>query len=356
MGLNTVAGTVAILAVIRLGLGAFGSPIFPTFAMMIANWIPAGNRALVYGLIAAGAPLGGAISPVLFSWMIVQYGWRASFVQVGLVIAILAVASFWYLRDHPSQHPLVGERGARLLLGENDAFSPERRAPIPWRELFTNHNLLLLASWYFTLGYFQYLLYYWTFYYLSEIRHIGQTASALGTMSTFLAAMCMTPAGGWISDRLCQRYGEKRGRPIVPVIGLLSGALFLSLATKTSSLILVFAMVSLALGLGSAAESPYWASAIHIGGREVGATCGITNSSGNLGGLLAPVLTPLIASYVSWSWGLYAGRAIAPLGVLICIAVDPTARLVWIDASRPSAQQAQNKPEAEKRKPLRETR
>ena len=38
----------------------------------------------------------------------------------------------------------------------------------------------------------------------------------------------------------------------------------------------------------------------------------------NLAGLIAPVLTPYIASYAGWSWGLYFGCFIVLLGAVAC--------------------------------------
>jgi dipeptide/tripeptide permease len=35
-----------------------------------------------------------------------------------------------------------------------------------------------------------------------------------------------------------------------------------------------------------------------------------------VGGFFAPILTPLIASRVGWSWGLYAGALVAISGVI----------------------------------------
>jgi dipeptide/tripeptide permease len=49
-------------------------------------------------------------------------------------------------------------------------------------------------------------------------------------------------------------------------------------------------------------------------------------AGGNVGGFLAPVLTPYIASQAGWSWGLYAGSLMALVGVVACYFADPTAR------------------------------
>ena len=62
--------------VVRFALGAFSAPLYPSSAGMNANWVPITERAHVQGLIIGGAPLGGAITPVLFAWLISRYDWQ----------------------------------------------------------------------------------------------------------------------------------------------------------------------------------------------------------------------------------------------------------------------------------------
>jgi hypothetical protein len=44
-----------------------------------------------------------------------------------------------------------------------------------------------------------------------------------------------------------------------------------------------------------------------LGGKHVGAAAGILNTGGNVGGFLAPIMTPFAAARLGWSWALYAG-------------------------------------------------
>ena len=83
-------------------------------------------------------------------------------------------------------------------------------------------------------------------------------------------------------------------------------------------------MVALALGFASSSDGTFWASAIDLGGREAGVACGILNAGGNVGGFLAPVLTPIIASFAGWSGGLYFGCLLVLLGTPTWLFIDPT--------------------------------
>jgi ACS family glucarate transporter-like MFS transporter len=257
--------------------------------------------------------MGGAVSPLLFSSLINRYQWRISFVIAAAATAGLAIVWFWSVRDYPDNIQPAGN-------------SIRERLPGAWRRLFTNRNLMLLTLAYCSMGYFQYIFFYWIYYYFGQVRRVGFSQSATYTTIIFITMGIMMPLGGWISDRLTRSYGQKFGRRVVPMVGLSLGALLLYVGTIVQGTAVAVVSLSLATGFASWCEGPFWASAIEVAGKHVGAACGILNTGGNVGGFLAPVITPYIASQAGWSWGLYAGSLIAIVGVIACYLVDPTGR------------------------------
>jgi MFS transporter, ACS family, D-galactonate transporter len=308
-GLGSVMGVVPALLAIRLGLGVVTAPLYPACAKMSAHWIPLAHQGRVQALIIAGSSMGGAVSPILFSWLISQYQWRISFVIAAAATAGLAVVWYWSVRDYPASAHSVEIR---------------ERPRSDWRRLFTNRNLLLLTLAYCCMCYFQYIFFYWIYYYFGQVRRVSYDASARYTTVIFVTMGIMMPLGGWISDRLTRAYGAKFGRRLVPIVGLGLGALLLCVGTNVSGTLTAVLSLSLATGFASWCEGPFWASTIEVAGKQVGAACGILNSGGNAGGFLAPVLTPFIASRAGWAWGLYAGSLIAIVGMIACYFVDPT--------------------------------
>jgi len=300
-------GVVPLLIAIRCGLGIVSAPLYPACARMCSAWIPMVHRGRVQAFIIAGACVGGAVSPILFSWLMSLYAWRGSFYLSAVATALLAVAWVAYVRRLP---PGVEH-------------SPGRHAQNrSWRRLLLNRNLALLTFAYFTLGYFEYIFFYWIYYYFGEVRHTGFAQSARYTTVIFLVMLVMMPLGGWISDGLTRSYGPKFGRRIVPLVGLTMGAILLYLGVATSDSGTATVLLALAIGFASFCEGPFWALAIDIGGTQVGAAGGILNAGGNVGGFFSPVLTPLVAKYFGWSWGLYAGSVMVILGALACWFVD----------------------------------
>jgi sugar phosphate permease len=322
-GLGSLIGIVSSLVLVRFLVGVCTAPLYPACGRMNANWFPSTRQGLVWGVVAGGAGIGSALSPSLFAWMIPRYGWRNSFWLAGAATALLATVWAWYARDWPSEHRSARNAEpsypARL---RPQAIGTARQRSL--RKLLTNRNVILLALGYGTVSYFEYIFFYWIYYYFREIRRMSQSETSTYTTVIFLAWVVMTPLGGWLSDRLIRTFGKKTGRPIVPVCCILLSTSLLFLGTRILNSLLLGVVLALSFGLASASDGPFWAATIDAGGEDVGAACGVLNTGSNIGGFIAPVLTPFIASFVGWSSALYFGCLVATFGVAIWFFMDAT--------------------------------
>ena len=312
-GLGTLIGVVPAFIAIRLAFGIFTAPLYPTCTRMNANWIPLKNRARATGFANSGSGFGGAVSPILFSWMIWRYGWRMSFLLAGAATAIFGMLWFVSVRDYPP-----------------GAIAPKQsvnRLRVPWRALLTDKNVILLTFGFATLGYFEYIFFYWIYYYIGEIRHLNASKSAQYTTVLFLVWVVMMPLGGLLCDRLMSLFGRKLGIRITAVTSLALGAVLLFSGVRATETVTAIALMSLALGFAGVADMTYWTASIEVAGDQVGVVGGILNTGANIGGALAPVVTPWIASFAGWSWGLYAGCLMALAGLVAWLFTDPTRRI-----------------------------
>jgi MFS family permease len=285
----------------RLLFGAFTAPIYPSCARMVSNWVPPEQHARVQALILSGAGAGGALTPYTFSRLVSWLGWRAGFGVAGLATAILAVVWYWTARDRPAGGTARERKGA-----------PVR---VPLRRLLTDRNLALLTVSYFCLNYFEYIFFYWMYYYFGEIRHMSPSESAIYTTVMFVTMALGIVGGGWISDWLARPLGLSRARRLLAVGAMVLSAVLLYLGATSTAVIPTVTFLSLALGVACIAEGPFWAAAMGAGEGKEGSAGGILNCGGNLGGMLAPVLTPIVAARLGWTWGLYVGSAMVLLGV-----------------------------------------
>jgi MFS family permease len=189
--LGSWIGVVPSFLLVRLAMGASTAPLYPSCARMNANWFPLSQRARIWGLIAAGAGIGGAVSPLLFAAMINRFGWRISFWVSAGVTALLSLVWLRKVRDRPidSTHTFTQEPTELAAQSMNPAKAW-------WKE----RNLVLLTAGYFTVGYFEYIFFFWIYYYFGEIRKMGKNETAIYTTILFLMWTVMTPP--W---RICFR-------------------------------------------------------------------------------------------------------------------------------------------------------
>ncbi len=305
-GLGTLIGVVPALFAIRFCLGVVTAPLYPACARINASWIPTVYHARVQGLIIAGSSVGAAISPFIFTWIVQRFHWQAPFVAAALATAVLAATWYWYARDSPD--------AATFRRVERP-----RQAPQAWTKLFANRNLMLLTYAYGVLGYFQYIFFYWMYYYFGEVLHMSTAETTRYTMFLFLTEGAIMPLGGLASDRLTRVYGPQFGRRIVPIVGLTLGAVFTYAGTASVGFTAVVCL-SLAFGLAGFCEGPFWATVTELAGEQVGGAGSILNTGAQIGGFFAPILTPMIAAWAGWKWGLYAGCLIALSGVIaVCL-------------------------------------
>jgi ACS family glucarate transporter-like MFS transporter len=293
-GLGSYLGVVTSFFVIRLALGAATAPLYPSCARVAAHWVPPQQRAGVWALVVAGAGIGSALTPILCSWMIASFGWRNTFWMAGAATAALAVCWGWYARDDPAQHPALRNVDYGSVFSWRPA-TRELRHRTSWRKLLKNVDLILLTFAYGATGYFEYIFFYWIYYYFQKIRHLDVKQSAVYTMAIF--------------------------------VSLSLGALLLYGATLLTRPPATVALLCLAFGFCSMSEGPFWAALIDVAGGDVGAAGGILNTGSNVGGFVAPILTPFIASFVGWAWALFFGCCVLATGVLVWFFIDPQPKI-----------------------------
>ncbi len=308
------------LIIVRGLMGVFTTPLHPGCARAVANWTPLSQRSLVNGLVNGAALLGIACTYKIFGTLIAWFDWPNAFLITAACTALLTTLWLFCSADRP-----VSDRG--IPMSQSETSSERTRGAVPaWTSLLKNRSLILLAISYAAVGYFQYLFFYWMHYYFDEVLHLGKSASQYYAGIPPLAMAVGMPFGGWLSDRLQLVLGYRRGRAIVPIMGMILGALLLGLGIIAKQPLWIVAWFSLALGVVGACEGSFWSTAVELGGRRGGTTAAIVNTGGNGGGLLAPVLTPWVSKYFHWQWGIGLGGLICLLGALCWFWIDPAER------------------------------
>jgi MFS family permease len=347
VALTAVAGLPALAAaglvlpallVVRSLMGVLSAPIYPAASRVVARWLPRPRRAWANGLIQAAAAVGIACAFHAFGGLSDRVGWPNAFVICGAVTGLVALLWLLYAADAPERHRSVNPAELRVIdtgverrvLEAVAAGPPPSRADAGWGPLW-NRSLILLTLFYATVGYVEYLFFFWMQYYFEQVLHLGKEASRVNSVILVLAMGGGMVAGGWVSDWLAQHW--RRGWGVVPALGMTAGAGFLVLGLLATQTVWIVLWLALALAAVGACEAPVWTAAVELGGRLGGTAAGVCNTGGNAGGLLAPALTPLVSGWVSrqwglseaagWQWGIALGSVLGLLGACLWWWITP---------------------------------
>jgi ACS family glucarate transporter-like MFS transporter len=320
-GATSIGVVVASLVVLRFLVGVAHAPIFPVTGATTADWFPVGHWGLPLGLSSTALTLGAAATPLLISWLMEPYGWRGSFFLSALSAFVLAALWWWWVRDYPREHPKVRPRELALIDANRPPPPPHAEHKRAWLKVLANRDVLLLTASYFCMNYVFYLFFNWLYFYLVEVRSLGE-AQALGfTSALWIIGSIGATLGGFACDRLIARLGPRRGPQILSISCLVLSALFLLLGALSSDPYRAVVLFCLAFGATQITEAPYWATMIAVASRDAAEGGGVLNTGGNAVGFVGGMLVPLTAEYFGWIAAVAMGSLFALVAAVLWLFV-----------------------------------
>jgi len=333
-----IKGALLWFVTIRFLFGAGEAVVYPASNQFVSRWIPTQERGKANGWIFAGVGAGAGLSPPLITFIMLHYGWRASFwvcAAIGLVVGLV-----WFIaaRDTPAEHPRVSASELALIhsgLSSAAAGQVRSRQLIPWGRVLKSKEVLAITLSYFSFGYVAWIFFSWFYTYLAQVRGLNLKASAFYAMLPFLAMAVCCALGGAISDRLTRSHGPRIGRCYLAAVVIALAAVFLVLGSEVHSARL--ASIVLAGGAGALylAQSSFWSVTADLAGASSGSVSGFMNMGAQAGGWLTAWLTPLIASHFGWTASFLVAAGLCLMGAAAWLLVDPGRTL---EAATPDTQ------------------
>jgi MFS family permease len=187
------------LLVVRSLLGMVNSPLHPSAARLVANWVPPAGAALANGLVTFAACVGIASTYVVFGLLMDRFGWPQAFLLTSGVTLLVALVWALAASNYPPgagvpapPPPVVAEAGKPWrwkegiqanrpavteapVAEDGDPSLAGPGAPVPsfsrvgFLALLGNPSLLCLTLSYGMLGYYQYLFFYWAQFYFERV-------------------------------------------------------------------------------------------------------------------------------------------------------------------------------------------
>ena len=328
----TGAGVIGCLVVVRFFVGVAHAPIYPIQAAVVERWFPVGHWALPNAVGSTGLTLGAALAQPLVAFVMVYWGWRASF----YIFIPLGMALFWlwwrYATDDPADHASMTQAELADIQANREQLTPDAGFGA-WRQLIRNRDTLLLTCAYFAENCIFYLFFTWFFHYL--VTELGFSILETGFLASlpWLCGAVMASVGGFTCDTLCARLGPRLGCRIPAITGLIAAGGFLTIGLHADSPYTAVALLSLCFASTQFTEGAYWSAQTYVAGPYTAPASGVMNTGGNLAGIVVAPLMPYLAGHIGWVAALSTGSIMAFVGAALWL---------FIRADRPFVPQSAN--------------
>jgi ACS family glucarate transporter-like MFS transporter len=312
----------ATLLITRLVMGAGEATSIPSCGRIVREWMPAQERGIANVFWSAGSFLGPALGALVVAAITSTWGWRAAFIALGALGFVWLVCNLiWF--DRPENVRWLSDAERKKILSERSAGQPDevgvQGSPAVLLDLLKSPSqwgaMIAQASGIYAL----YLLLFWMPSYLQDTKHLTIMKTGLYTAIPWAVAVPLSIVIGLISDRALKNDTLLAGgrRIAVMVCVLLAATLALVPFTDNTTVILTLFAVSLT-GINAAISLnlSLVTDLVHRA-RDVGKAISLTILSGNLCGLLAPIVTGyVVAGLGGYDWALWIAGILLLVGAL----------------------------------------
>jgi len=193
-----------MLLLARIGVGVGEAGASPPSHSLISDYFPVETRATALSIYALGIPFGSMIGNFVGGWGAEVLGWRQTFILVGLPGIIVALLIWFTLREPP--RGMSDAREQQPVASDDPAPDVKEVLTLLWQRVSFRH-LSFAAGLHAFVGYGAGT---WNAPFLIRshempVVEVGAwlaMVSGIGAIGTFM--------GGYLSDRLSDRYDDRR--------------------------------------------------------------------------------------------------------------------------------------------------
>ena len=307
---STLGGFLA--ARFALGFGEAG--VFPASMKATSEWFPKKERALAVGIFNAGTNVGAALAPLVVSWVVFRWQWRAAFFVVGGLGFVWLALWLWIYR-RPEDHPLCSAEELKYIRSDPTP-SP---AKVPWLTLLPHRQ-----TWAFAVGKFitdpiWWFFLFWIPDFLKRQHGLDLYHAGLPILVIYAIGDAGSVGGGWLSSFLIHR-----GKSV-------------NFARKTALLVCALSVVPiifapgvhstwgaiLLLGLAAAAHQGFSANLFTLPSdtfpsKAVASVVGIGGMAGAIGGMIIAVI---VSHLLQWTGSYTIPFLIAGFAYMVALGV-----------------------------------
>jgi MFS family permease len=359
------AGSLPGLVALRIVTGLCEGVCYPSLHALMGQWVPAGERSMLLGVMWSGAFVGSAATLPVAGALCASLGWRSAFyiyAAFGVGVSLL----FWlYSADSPETHPRIsqeeaayivahrveyegegaggggaasvgagGEEGAAAqLLQASDAPPPRKQlaalgeaAPVPVLRILLCPPALAGFAAHFGHNWTFYLLLTWLPKYMKARLGLDLEASTGLAVLPYLACFLGSTLGGSLADWLISRgVRVLTVRKGIFVVGELVPALALIAAGFTTDVATAVALLTLAVGVSGISQTSFAVTPLDIAPHLGGVLMGMQNTLATIPGIVAPLVAGAMVQgsedAAHWQQVFYLAGGVAAGGVAVYAAL-----------------------------------
>ena len=329
--LHAIANGLLSFSVFRATLGISEAGNWPGAVKSNAEWFPVKERAVAQGIFNAGASVGSVIAPPLIAMLYVGFGWRITFVLVGILGILWIIPWLVINKAGPEKHPWIQEKEREYILTDRQqpGNGAEKEKPLPLGGILSyKESWAVLVSRFF-LEPIWWLFVGWMPLYLADRYGFDVKQIGLFAWVPYVGAAVGSVSGGWNAGRLIHKgAGVDKARKSTISIGgsiMFFGLIAtIFLADTPLKFVLIVAMVL--FGFQFAISNIQTIPSDLFSGKSVGSLAGMGGTVGVLSVIIMNFLVPVITTK-SYTPAFVIIAVFVPLGVmavyLLCEKIGP---------------------------------
>ena len=224
-----------------IGMSALVVPVMAT----VARWFVE-RRGLMTGIVQTGTAIGGLIFAPLTGWLILTYGWRSSYIILGIIVLVGIITSGLFLRRDPRDMGQLPDGMSEVAAsGVNQQSASTQGVGLSLLKAIRTSQFWVIAGLYFSFGFNR----------SAFLTHIAAHVQDLGFSLAAGANVLAACAGASIIGRIGMgRMADTIGNRKVLIIGFAATTVVLIWGLITRDLWGLF-LFALVFGFGWGAQA-----------------------------------------------------------------------------------------------------
>jgi MFS transporter, ACS family, hexuronate transporter len=307
-----------------LGLGEGGT--WPGAAKAITEWFPLRERALAMGICNSGTTIGAVIATPLILWIELRFGWRATFLAIG-VLGFAWLVLWLLLYGSPEDNPrITSEEYALIQQGRKPATAARN---IPWREILRHREAwaIVMARFFGDPVWWLYII--WLPLYLYKVRHFSLQEIGLFAWIPFVAADAGSLFGGWLSGYLIGHgWTVDKARKSVILAGMVLMCCGIPAAITHNAMSALAFIAVVLFGFQSWISNVQTLPSDYFPENAVGSVMGMGGVGAGLGAMLLTQTTGFVVDHYSYTPILVTAGLLPILATVVLLLLGRSIRPV----------------------------